>query len=66
MASRSTIILEAEFGPTLRTALDVLDLARDLADFIPEWHAAERDELVARMEALAEVATERLRAAAPR
>lgn len=47
----SYITIDVEKGPTLRTALDVLDLAVELADAIPE---SRRDELINRARGLRE------------
>jgi hypothetical protein len=50
-----SVNIEVELGPTLRTAIDVLELAREVAELIPDWHAAEREELVARAQALIDI-----------
>jgi hypothetical protein len=59
----SEIRLEIVAGPTLRAALDVLDLIEEVAPLIPEWHAAERAELLSRAKALQETALRGLNAA---
>lgn len=44
--------IDLTIGPTLRTALDVLDLACELFALVPEWHAAELERLKERADAL--------------
>lgn len=53
--------LNVEIGPTLRTALDVLDLSSDLLDLIPEYHYEEKQELEARVTCLMEGCVESLK-----
>jgi hypothetical protein len=62
MAIMGTITVDCRPGSTLRTAMDVLDLARDVLDLVPEWNEQERAELKRRMETLADTATASLRA----
>lgn len=50
-----SVNIEVELGPTLRTAIDVLELARDIVELIPDWHQGERDELEARAQALIDI-----------
>src|SRR5688572_9484858 len=47
------IQIDIEWSPASRAALDVLDLASELRDVIPEW-CPERHELIARAETLKE------------
>lgn len=61
MAAVGKLTIEIQKGPALRAALDVLDLASDLLDLIPEWHAKERGELLGRANALLEIATNELK-----
>jgi hypothetical protein len=53
--------IEVTVGPTLRTALDVLDLAVDLLELVPEWHEQEREALLARATALQETVLRELK-----
>lgn len=50
------LVWDIEFGPAMRTVLDVVDYAREVFDLIPEWHDAERQELQQRTKTLAETA----------
>lgn len=55
-----TIILNIRTGKTWRTALDVLDLAGELFDRLPEWMQAEREEMKQRCAGLIESVTAEL------
>lgn len=44
--------VEAETGPVMRTALDVLDFGAGLLVSLPETHEAEKRELLSRMQTL--------------
>lgn len=50
-----SVNIEVQLGPTLRTAIDVLELARDIVELIPDWHSDQRDELEARAQALIDI-----------
>jgi len=58
---RAVIFIEVSQGPTLRTAMDALDLLVTTIPLIPEWHRAEREELESRMSALADVIEQQLK-----
>lgn len=45
MQKQVTIILNIRTGKTWRTAMDVLDLAAELFDKLPEWLEPEKAEL---------------------
>lgn len=51
---------EVEYGPALRASLDVLDLAYDVADAMPE-HESQRAELLSRVRTLKQMIVGRLR-----
>lgn len=55
-----TIILNIRTGRTWRTALDVLDLAGELFDKLPDWMQAEREEIKGRCAGLVESITAEL------
>jgi hypothetical protein len=56
----SNLTVEIRVGPTMRTALDVLELAGELLELIPQWHEAERRELDERRKCLAEIVRDNL------
>jgi hypothetical protein len=47
----ASINIDISFGPTLRAAMDVLDLGVQLRDAIPDWHP-QRAELIERLKGL--------------
>lgn len=53
-AVMARLTVDVEIGPTLRTALDVLDLVCEQHERIPEWQTDERHELRDRANALVE------------
>jgi hypothetical protein len=59
-----TLTIEVRTGPVMRTALDVLEHAAELYELVPEWHAAEREELRQRTRALVELVQDTLTARA--
>jgi hypothetical protein len=52
--------VDVRAGPTLRTALDVLELADVLIELLPDWYEDQIRELKARRQALAEIAEKTL------
>lgn len=64
MASMSgKVFVEAEVGPVMRTALDVLDCACEVVVLFPEWQEdADKRELLTRMRGLHETCLRSLRA----
>jgi hypothetical protein len=58
--AQAKIIIEVEHGPALRTALDALECAIDVAELIPDWHEQERTELVSRCQALRDIICDRM------
>ena len=61
MASLGAFTIEAECEPTLRTALDALDLLHEVIELLPDYLSPQRKELTARADALADVAVSTLR-----
>lgn len=51
----NSITIEVQPGPVLRTAMDVLDLAQELINAIPDYHPG-RAELISRAITLSDVA----------
>lgn len=51
MAS-ARVYIEVKPGPVMRTGLDVLELAVELLELIPEWCEADRKELASRCQTL--------------
>jgi hypothetical protein len=60
------IFVEAEAGPVMRTALDVLDFGAEVLTLLPEWNEREKRELLDRMRALHEIALKHLTSRAVR
>lgn len=54
MGKSETTIVEVEYGPTFRAGMDVLDLALDLLEVVPDY-VGNKDELKARIDTLAEI-----------
>lgn len=52
MAGGATMTVELQSGPVLRACLAALESSRDVLELLPEWHAAERAELVLQVDAL--------------
>jgi hypothetical protein len=52
--------LDVRIGPVMRSALDVLDLAMELVDAVPDYHP-HRSELVTRTRSLQETCAASLR-----
>jgi hypothetical protein len=52
--AQGTITLDLKTGPTLALALRVVETGTELLDLIPDWNAAERRKLEARLVALAD------------
>ena len=40
------VTIEVRIGPVLKAAIELLETVSELQDIIPEWHAAERDDLM--------------------
>lgn len=50
-----TVILDVKHGPALSACVDVLNMVNAVADLIPDHHVQDRDELLARAEAIGEL-----------
>ncbi len=61
MASSVELEVNVKVGPAFRICLDVIDLAVELLDLIPDYHRAERGELESRLHNVAEVLSDGLR-----
>ena len=46
------ITIEVTAGPVLRRAMQVLDVASEVLDLVPEWNAIDRDKLQRRVDTL--------------
>jgi len=60
MQKQVTVILNIRTGRTWRTAMDVLDLAAELFDKLPEWLEPEKNEMKQRCAGLIEAMTAEL------
>lgn len=61
-SAKPQLVIDVDRGPALRTALDVLDLARQLVALLPAT-LPQRKELMTRADTLADMAIATLRAA---
>ncbi len=63
MPRNHKVFVEAEAGPVMRTALDVLECALNVVVLLPEWHETEKQELMSRMQGLHEISMRTLQTA---
>ena len=50
--AHSKVTVDIRMGPALAAVSEAVALIRDSLDLIPEWHNAERDELLAKADEL--------------